>query len=203
MREEDHFKNINVTPSGFQVRFMKEGFGDQICASSIFEALELRNDFCLTRGYRPKHLYMKFFTLDCLKPHVRVHKSGNSSLRWRVYSRLLETSEYKAKLFTDHAMAVEFAWKWSVSHNAISSVYNAFREKKFLLWLELEAKEGKPYIDTSFDLQLWKKAAHQIFGFRVPNFFPEDENSPIWIPENLHKFTAQEMGHGKQKASAK
>ncbi|MCZ2802008.1 hypothetical protein [Vibrio alginolyticus] len=201
MQERSVFKNIvkMTKDSGYQLKFKLKGAEYQPYAPSISDAISLRNKYYLSENYRPNHLYKKFFTLDCLTPSKRVEKSGNTTLRWQVHSRVLETSEYKPKGFNDHDLAADFARRWMVSYNAIVSIYNAWREEKFLVWIEQEAKEEIPHIDTNFDKELWRNAAHQVFGLNVPEYFTEQEElSPIWIPDYQHKFTSKEMGYGKE-----
>lgn len=201
MQERDNFKNIvkMTKDSGYQLKFKQNGVEYQPYAPTLSEAITIRNEYYLSENYRPNYLYKKFFTLDCLAPCIGVERSGTPFHRWQVHSRLLETSTYRPKTFNDHDLAADFARRWMVSHNAIAAIYNAWREEKFLMWIEQEAKEETPYIDTRFDQELWRKAAHEIFGVNVPDYFTEqEERSQIWIPDYQHKFTAKEMGYGKQ-----
>lgn len=201
MESRDNFKNIvkMTKDPGYQLKFKQKGIEHQPYAPTMSEAISIRNEYYLSENYRPNYLYKKFFTLDCLSPYIGIERSGNPFHRWQVHSRLLETSEYRPKSFNDHDQAADFARRWMVSHNAIAAVYNAWREEKFLMWIEQEAKEEIPHIDTRFDQELWRNAAHQIFGLSVPDYFTEqEERSPIWIPDYQHKFTAKEMGYGKQ-----
>ena len=200
MEKSGKFKNIvKMTKApGYQLKFKQNGIAYQPYVFSISEAILLRNEYYLSENYRPNNLYKKFFTLDCLSPVIREERSGNLFHRWQVHSRLLETSEYRPRCFNDHKVAADFARRWMVSHNAIASIYNAWREEKFLMWIEQEAKEEIPHIDINFDQELWRNAAHQIFGLNVPDYFTEQEElSPIWIPDYLYTFTAKEMGYGK------
>ncbi|MBF4340752.1 hypothetical protein EAY39_08110 [Vibrio anguillarum] len=168
------FKNLTKLPAGgWQLKLKKDKKDIQAFAKTLSVALKARNEIYLKANYRPVNLFVNAFDLSVVSDVFRIGRSGNPLHHYQVHSRQLSDRKYSPKGFNSKVAAEQFATKWIKSYNAIAAIYNGWREEMFLQQIKDEEEQQKPCIETGFDVELWNKAAKEVFGSAIPRFFAE------------------------------
>ncbi|MFM2668651.1 hypothetical protein AAFX24_28310 [Vibrio mediterranei] len=120
-------------------------------------------------------MFVKFFDETVIADDIGCEtRSGNPYHRYQVHSRRLADRKYSPKAFNSKVTATEFGKKWLVAYNAITAVYNGWREQMFLDQILLEEETLEPHITTGFDVLLWNRAAKSIYGKTVPKYYEDN-----------------------------